>query len=125
MAAKDKNQSPKFKKVESTFADPWTPQNPGDVLLGVYVGSEMAPGRKKEEFFRVWKIRAEDGKAWSIAGAQLESIMRQIPRNTYVRVTFQGKTTVASGNEMRLFEVECAEDTELRDPYATEETEEH
>lgn len=112
-----------FKKVESTFADPWVPENKGDQLEGLYVGTEEAPGKKRGELFRVWKIKDANGKAWSISGAQLKSIMKQIPRNTYVQVTYLGTEETRDGNKMKLFDVAAEAGTQLRDPYEEEEEE--
>lgn len=109
-----------FKKVESTFADPWQPQNKGDILLGTYVGTEQADGKKRGEKFRVWKIKDDNGKAWSISGATLISVMRQIPRGSYIQVTYQGTDKTRDGNDMKLWDVQCEAGVELKDAYEDE-----
>jgi hypothetical protein len=109
------NTTRKRKSVESTFADKWNPVNPGDSLDGVYLGSERVTGKRNEPF-TVYHLQAEDGKRWSIAGAHLDSIMQQIPANTYVWVTLTGSTDTANGT-MNLFSVEVEEGVTLRSPY--------
>lgn len=108
----------KRKKVESTFADKWDPANVGDVLQGTYVGAEVVAAKRKGEVFTVYHLVDDDGKTWSIAGAYLKGIMKQIPRKAYIFVTFTGIQEMDSGNKMNMFDVEVGENVELVDPYA-------
>lgn len=107
--------APKRKKVESTFADKWEPQNPGDELSGSYLGSEEAPG-KKGETFTAYHLQDDSGKKWSLAGAHLDSLFNQVPRGTYVWVTYRGMQKTKQG-DMRLFGLDVAEGATLLDPY--------
>jgi hypothetical protein len=116
--ASDKKKPPARVKVESTFADKWEPQNDGDTLEGTYIGTEMANG-KRDEKFRVFHIQDESDKRWSVSGSYLESKMRQIPRGTYVWITYTGTRKVNNG-DMFLFDVDVAEGTQLLDIYDAE-----
>jgi hypothetical protein len=107
---------PKRKSVESTFADKWEPENKGDELCGKYIGSETAPGRKQGETFTAYHIMDDEGKRWSVAGAHLDSILNQVPRDTYVWITFDGTQTVKNG-EMAKYRVDVEEGVQLVDPY--------
>ncbi len=112
------NAPKRGRRVESTFADKWDPINAGDALEGRYMGSEWAPGKDHGEMFRVYHIVGEDQKRWSIAGAHLDSIMPQIPRGTYVWVTYEGEEMLRNRNKMKKFGVELEEGVKLIDTYA-------
>jgi hypothetical protein len=103
------------KKVESTFADKWDPSEAGELLEGRYLGYEEAKGNRGEAF-TVYHLQIPDGKRVSVAGAHLDSIMHQIPKGTYVWITFKGKQRLPNGNTMHLFDVEPEEGTRLLDP---------
>lgn len=118
-----KNQParPKRKTVESTFAGKWKPVNAGDELEGTYLGVETVKGKRSEPF-NAYHLQDGDGKRWSIAGAHLDSIMSQIPANTYIWVTFEGEQDTANGS-MMLFKVDVEEGVELKSPYSHAEDE--
>lgn len=101
--------------VESTFADKWEPQNEGDEISGRYIWTELAPGKRKGETFRVFHLRDDDGKRWSLSGAHLESFMNQIRIGTYVFVTYEGEREVGNGN-MKVYKVDVEEGAELKGP---------
>lgn len=124
--------------VESSFPDPWTPEQPGDFITGTYLGSDVVKSnlRMKSEdgkpTFVSYRIRADvDGvrtngkvetsdepKVRAFAGGMLQSMMNQIPSGARVRVVFEGKQKLGSGFTARVFKVIPAKGTKLLDPYA-------
>jgi hypothetical protein len=106
-------QTRKRAKVESTFAEKWTPERIGDCLEGVYLGFEDAPGRKGEAF-SAYQIQTASGERKSLAGAHLDSFMPQVPRGSYVWITYEGKRDLKNG-QMMLFNVEVEEGVKLLD----------
>lgn len=99
------------KAVESTFAEKWEPQNVGDFVEGRYLGYEVAEGRKDSNF-NAYQLLQPDGKRLSMAGAHLDSILPQVPKNTYIWVTYNGSRRMKSG-DMKLFTVEVEEGVRL------------
>lgn len=108
------NRPRRGQKVESTFADKWDPVNVGDELEGRYLGHETAQGNRGEPF-EVYHIQTADGKRWSCAGAHLDSIMPQIPKLTYVWITYDGKQKLPNGNTMHMYTVTPEAGTKLID----------
>jgi hypothetical protein len=102
---------PKRKKVESTFADKWEPQNEGDELSGKYLGYEQAEGRKGEKF-NAYQVLDANGKRWSISGAYLDSLLPQVPKGAHVWITFTGKKRMKNG-DMMLFSLDVEEGVSL------------
>ena len=124
MATQPKTKPKRARRaVESTFADKWEPQNEGDVLEGTFIGVDTAPGKRRGETFTVYHIQDDDGKRWSASGAHLESFMKQIPRGTYVWITFEGTKKVSNG-DMNLYKVDVEEGVELKDVLAPPDEEE-
>jgi len=104
--------------VEGTFADAWKPTQVGQVLEGFYLGSQDAKGDRGP--FKAYHIKTEDGQRMSVSGAGLNTIMPQIPRKTYVWITYQGTEKQKKG-DMKVFAVECEKGTKLLDPMDSEE----
>ncbi len=103
------------KKVEGTFADAWKPAEVGDSLKATYLGRQEAEGSRGN--FNAYHFREkETGKRWSVSGANLNTIMPQIPKKTDVVVYYRGMEPTKRG-EMRLFEVEVPDNVVLLDPF--------
>lgn len=106
-------EKPKAKrKVEGTFAEAWAPEGEGEVLIGKYVGSQNAVGKRGP--FKAYHIVDEDNKRWSISGASLNTVMPQIPKGTVVTVTYTGTVEMPKG-DMRTYDVEIDDDVQLLD----------
>lgn len=104
----------KLRKVESIFADAWKPEEPGESIAGQYIGPQAAKGGKKGDFL-AYHIKLDDGRRVSVTGASLATIMPQIPRGSFVQVTFRGMVEMKAG-DMKVFDVEIFDDVELIDP---------
>jgi hypothetical protein len=115
MATPSKKIERKRKSVESTFADKWKPQNEGDELAGTYIGRDPNVNGKRGEKFTAYHLQDEEGKRWSFAGAHLDSIMPQIPFNTFVWITYDGEQDTQNG-PMKMFRVDVDESVALKDP---------
>lgn len=100
--------------VDSTFAEKWTPEKEGECLEGVYLGYEEAPGRKAGELFNAYQILTDKEGKRSVAGAHLDSFMPQVPKGTYVWITYKGKRRLGNG-DMQLFSVDVEKGTKLID----------
>lgn len=114
-APKSENKPKPGMKVEGTFADPWKPTAEGEVISGVYLGSQQALGKRGA--FTAYHIKTDDGRRLSVSGAGLNQMMCQVPKKTRVTITYQGTQTTDKG-EMKLFDVVVPEGTALLDPFA-------
>lgn len=104
----------KTRKVEGTFAEGWKPEGEGEILAGTYLGSQDAMGKRGA--FKAYHLRDREGKRWSISGANLNTVMPQIPKKTEITVTYTGTMKTDKGLDMKTFDVEIPEDTILIDP---------
>jgi hypothetical protein len=98
-------------QVESTFADKWDPRNPGDAIQGRYLGYEVAENGR-DGSFNAYQLQDDNGKRVSMAGAHLDSILPQVPQNTYVWIEFTGLRAVGR-NQMKVFKVDVEEGVKL------------
>lgn len=105
----------KFVKVDGAFSDPWKPTTIGDSIEGVYLGFQDVTAGKKGAF-RSYHFRTKAGQKLSITGAGLKTVMSQVPPKSECRVTYRGTQETDRG-EMKLWEVEVAAGTDLRDPF--------
>lgn len=102
-------------KVESTMAKIWKADKVGDVLEGTYLGMEMVKGKGKRGMFRSYHIEKEDGERVRLASAMLNTKMNQVPKGTYIWLTFKGDFETDNGPSPD-YEVEVEDGTELTDP---------
>jgi hypothetical protein len=103
----------KTKKVEGTFAEAWKPGAEGEVLAGIYLGSQDAVGKRGP--FKAYHIKDSAGKRWSVSGASLNTIMPQVPRKTPVTIVYLGTEAMDKG-DMKTFDVQIPADVDLIDP---------
>jgi len=103
--------------VESSFATPWIPANPGDCLEGIYQGQDEVPAGKGRHFTS-YKIRTEgdDAKLYGVSSAMLKTKMNQIPKGAYIWVTFKGMIETENGAS-RDYNVEIEQGTKMVDPF--------
>lgn len=106
------NEPERGGKVDSTFADSWEYEKPGDTIKGRYLGYEEAPGRNGT--FRAHQLMTAEGRR-SMAGAHLDSMLSQIPKGTFIWVTYKTTKKVKNG-EMAIFDVEAERGVKLIDP---------
>ena len=113
----NKTSQQKMRTVDSTFADPWKPEQEGEQLSGKYLGKQLVTEGKKGSFL-AYHIRDKEGKLWSVTGAGIATQMKQIPLKTDpITFTFKGYRTMDRG-EMRVYEIQIPANVELLDPYA-------
>jgi hypothetical protein len=104
--------------VETSFAEAWTPEKEGDLIEGIYRGSDIV--KAKGRSFVSYKIQDEKtGKIRGVASAMLRTKMNQIPKGTYIWVTFKGMTDTENGPS-RDYDVEVEKGTNLIDPFGQE-----
>lgn len=103
--------------VESSFAAPWIPTNPGDCLEGIYMGQDEVPAGKGRHFTS-YKIRTEgeEGKLYGVSSAMLKTKMNQIPKGAFLWVTFKGMIETENGAS-RDYNVEVEHGTKMVDPF--------
>lgn len=118
--ATDKKDAPKARKrggkVESTMAKPWKPENVGDCLEGTYEGSEMVSGKGSRGDFASYHVRKVDGERVRVASAMLNSKMNQVPKGTYIWLTYVGDFETSNGKSPD-YDLECEEGTRMIDPF--------
>ena len=105
----------KRQKVESMMAKPWKPEKEGDCLEGIYHGTEIVPGKGKRKPFKSYHIEKPDGERVRIASAMLNTKLNQVPKGTYVWLTYLGMFKTENGDSPD-YEVEVEDGTELLDP---------
>jgi len=110
----------KRQKVESMMAKPWKPENEGDCLEGIYHGMEMVPGKGKRKPFKSYHIEVgkdgvPTGERVRVASAMLNSKLNQVPKGTYVWLTYVGDFKTENGDSPD-YEVEVEDGTDLLDP---------
>lgn len=104
----------KSMKVDGSFAKAWKPTGEGEVLEGIFLGSQKVPGKRGD--FKAHHIMTDEKVRMSVASASLDVVFAQIPRKTRVTVLFTGMMEVDNG-EMRTFDVSVPDGTELIDPF--------
>jgi len=105
----------KRKAVESMMAAPWKPENVGDCLEGTFHGMEKVPGKGKRDSFKSYHIEQPDGTRVRVASAMLNTKLNQVPKGTYVWLTYKGLFQTSNGNSPD-YDVEVEEGTDLFDP---------
>ncbi len=111
------NKRKRGKAVESTMAKPWKPENVGDCLAGIYEGAETVTGKGSRDDFQSYHILQDDGERVRLASAMLTTKMNQVPRGTYVWLTYTGPFKSKNGTSDD-YDVECEDGTEMIDPFA-------
>jgi hypothetical protein len=97
----------RWKKVKAPTA--WAPV-PGEALVARYVRAEPRSGYFGQYTAHIF---TQGGDLYSVTGCVLDSLMRDIPTGTLVKVVFAGdKPTIESGHLMKMYEVFVEEDEE-------------
>jgi len=105
-----------WKKVESLFATPWTPEKKGDALEGIYLGTEEIDSNQSNGSFTSYRIQRKDGAIFGATGALLENTMGQIPAGSLVRIVYEGTVKLKSGRTGKDFTVMVDDSVNLLDP---------
>lgn len=105
----------KREEVKSMMAMPWKPEKEGDCLEGTYLGMEMVKGKGKRRDFPSYHIQQDNGERVRIASAMLNTKLNQVPKGTYVWLTYVGEFKTDNGNSSD-YKVDVEQGTELIDP---------
>lgn len=104
-----------YKKLDTSFPEPWKPAKKGDKIEGVYCGSEKVPYEDNPSgFFISYQIRVGD-KMHSFAGAGLARAMVRVPHGAKIRVTYEGQSKTKKGRTMTDFTVDVDDSVKLLD----------
>lgn len=114
-AGASKPRQRKRQSVKSMMAAPWKPENEGDCLEGIYHGVETVKGKGKRGDFKSYHIEKPDGERVRVASAMLNTKMNQIPKGSYVWLTYKGMFETSNG-ESPDYDVDVEDGTELIDP---------
>lgn len=80
-------------------------ENKGDVLEGYYEGSETFELNGKT--LTKHRFKNEEGKIVSILGSyQLNEDLPQVPKGSFTRVTYEGKTKTKRGGTVNNYAIE-------------------
>lgn len=111
MGGKPKRER-KLTTVTNDLPPVWKPENEGDFLDGIYIGTRRLKVRKSS--FLTHLIQNEDtGEVQSCSGAIMDRLLARIPiDNNYVRVVFVGWVKTQNGPG-RDFELQHEEGLEL------------
>lgn len=104
----------KFQEVKADFGTPWKPEKKGDILEGKYMGFDVIPSQRgQSKSFKSFRIKPDgSNEVYGVAGATLERKLFQVPKGTFVRITYQGQITTANG-QAHDFKIECEQGVKL------------
>lgn len=101
-----------FKEVLSNYATPWKAE-PGESIEGFYKGFDLIPGDRNEKF-KSHRILPEGKELpWGVSGATIDTKMCRIPKGSYVRITYKGKTMKTNNGLAHDYTVETEKGVEL------------
>lgn len=91
----------------------WTPEEPGEQLVGYYLGQTVRTGKFGEYTVALFGVPSEDEftTPMYVSGTTVISALDggSVAPGAFVRVTFQGVKDLKGGRTVKLFDVHVAE----------------